>query len=334
MPIGSLSNIPPEVKFIPWTAILKLPVPWPRCQDISHLHEKPVPGDNIAVISQAWAFQLHPDPEGRTVETICALLKKAAMILRTGGRMLVFCDYLCIPQAHAGHASLPAFEQQIVLKVMEYMPHLAFDADAVIHICNAEAVCHEAEPPLAPEDDYSVSIETLKNSCVLRQIGDIVQVQELYRENSPLHMFDQVVAINGHVITSMEDLPEEVRTGKPGACSSVCQTVFPSLASYFWHPTALMTRAPFGYRMTSPPGSLSTGGDFCQRPAGQGGHPAWRFASAPCHARRIGRSGFGTAKLYPRTGEEDLPPSLFRYRAHASPGIAPLSSSSNTSNRL
>ena len=27
--------------------------------------------------------------------------------------------------------------------------------------------------------------------------------------------------------------------------------------------------------------------------------------------RRIGRSGFGTAKLYPRTGEEDLPPSLF-----------------------
>lgn len=252
MPIGSLSNIPPEVKFIPWTAILKLPVPWPRCQDISHLHEKPVPGDNIAVISQAWAFQLHPDPEGRTVETICALLKKAAMILRTGGRMLVFCDYLCIPQAHAGHASLPAFEQQIVLKVMEYMPHLAFDADAVIHICNVEAVCHEAEPPLAPEDDYSVSIETLKNSCVLQQIGDIVQVQELYRENSPLHMFDQVVAINGHVITSMEDLPEEVRTGKPGACSSVCQTVFPSLASYFWHPTALMTRAPFGYRIRVP----------------------------------------------------------------------------------
>eukprot|EP00435_Cladocopium_sp_Y103_P018225 s845_g4.t1 len=44
----------------------------------SHLHEKPVPGDNIAVISQAWAFQLHPDPEGSTVETICALLKKAA----------------------------------------------------------------------------------------------------------------------------------------------------------------------------------------------------------------------------------------------------------------
>jgi hypothetical protein len=37
-------------------------------------------------------------------------------------------------------------------QVMEYMPHLAFDADAVIHICNAEAVCHEAEPPLAPED--------------------------------------------------------------------------------------------------------------------------------------------------------------------------------------
>lgn len=30
----------PEVKFIPWTAILKLPVPWPRCQDISALVAK------------------------------------------------------------------------------------------------------------------------------------------------------------------------------------------------------------------------------------------------------------------------------------------------------
>ena len=98
--------------------------------------------------------------------------------------------------------------------------------------------------------------------------------QELYRENSPMHLhlgitwfhlapktravfrgwnhrrFDQVVAINGHMITSMEDLPEEwssyvefdgledglegnknnrwnqeLRSGRPGACSSVCQTV-------------------------------------------------------------------------------------------------------------
>ena len=28
------------MKFIPWTAILKLPVPWPRCQDISALVAK------------------------------------------------------------------------------------------------------------------------------------------------------------------------------------------------------------------------------------------------------------------------------------------------------
>lgn len=248
MPIGSTTSIPSEVKFLPWTAILKLPVPWPRCQEISHLHEKPVPGDNIVVISQAWSYQLHPDPTGSSVATICALLKKAAMILRTGGRMLVFCDYLCIPQLRSGtqspQSSLLAHEQHTVLKVIEYMPHLSFDADAVIH------VCHDAE--VTPEDTYTVSIETLKNSCVLHQLGDVVQVQELHRESSPLRMYDQVLAINGHGISSMDDLPEEVRTGKPGACSSVCQTVFPSVASYFWSPTALMTRAPFGYRIRVP----------------------------------------------------------------------------------
>eukprot|EP00435_Cladocopium_sp_Y103_P021531 s845_g5.t1 len=170
------------------------------------------------------------------------------MILRTGGRMLVFCDYLCIPQAHAGHASLPAFEQQIVLKVMEYMPHLSFDADAVIHICSADQESPEGHK--ATEDGARPG----RWGChrVLRQIGDVVQVQDTLRPRGLDVWFDQVVAINGHVITSMEDLPEEVRTGKPGACSSVCQTVFPSLASYFWHPTALMTRAPFGYRIRVP----------------------------------------------------------------------------------
>ncbi|CAK9062550.1 unnamed protein product [Durusdinium trenchii] len=60
------------------------------------------------------------------------------------------------------------------------------------------------------------------------------------------------MAINGHVITCMEDLPEEIRTGKPSACSSACQSVFPSFASYWWQPTAMMSRAPYGYRIHVP----------------------------------------------------------------------------------
>ena len=37
----------------------------------------------------------------------------------------------------------------------------------------------------------------------------------MYRTSMSCNRFDQVVAINGHVITSMEDLPEAWNTGPP-----------------------------------------------------------------------------------------------------------------------
>eukprot|EP00913_Durusdinium_trenchii_P030618 g28675.t1 len=264
------THIPSEVKFIPYTSILKLPVPWPRCQEIGHLHEKPVPGDNIVVISQAWSYQLHPDPRGHSVETVCALLKKAAMVLRTGGRMLVFCEYLCMPQPPITNQqkSLSQEEQHVVIKVLEFMPHLTFNADAVIHISTAD------DSP-TPEDGQ---LDKLKRYCCFRSSSRIHvscgNLEMLFKwrtcdasrqmtrhvvtdflpmaQGSPLMLYDQVMAINGHVITCMEDLPEEIRTGKPSACSSACQSVFPSFASYWWQPTAMMSRAPYGYRIHVP----------------------------------------------------------------------------------
>ncbi|CAJ1373738.1 unnamed protein product [Effrenium voratum] len=132
------------------------------------------------------------------------------------------------------------------MKVTQVLPHLLFNADAVIHVVG------DMTP--TSEERYTVSIDTLKQNCVLRQVGDVVQISEelTCHESSQLKRYDQVLAVNGHVVTGMEDLPEELRSGKPGSCSAICQAVWPSLSA-FWQPTALLLRSPHGYRIRIPP---------------------------------------------------------------------------------
>ncbi|CAE7836900.1 ankrd46 [Symbiodinium sp. CCMP2592] len=252
MPYRDSVHLPPEVKFVAASSLIKLDHPWPRCQEVGHLHETPKTGDNLVVISQAWCYQLHPDPTGACSDMLAALLRKAALMLRAGGRLLVFCDYLCKPQPPVARKQPPwsSEDEATAAKVNEALPHLLFNADAVIHMCSVD------DGPGIPEEKYTIPLDSLKSSCVLTQIGNVVQVAEEVKHSSTsiVKRYDQLLAVSGSAVKALEDLPEEFRTGKPGACSATCQSVFPTVASLWkgW-PTAQMLRAPYGYRIDVTP---------------------------------------------------------------------------------
>eukprot|EP00913_Durusdinium_trenchii_P022526 g21161.t1 len=138
--VGAISNgLKSKVVDIEWCQSLwrhYLPTPWPRCQDIRTMHEEPAAGDSLVVVSQSWSHQMHPDPTGVKALEIIAAVKNVAVKLRAEGRLLVFCDFLSMPQPPMTPEQEPWTKEDslAVQQVMEALPQLMFKADAVIHI--------------------------------------------------------------------------------------------------------------------------------------------------------------------------------------------------------
>eukprot|EP00439_Symbiodinium_sp_Y106_P074506 s998_g14.t1 len=221
MPYRDSVHLPPEVKFVAASSLIKLDHPWPRCQEVGHLHETPKTGDNLVVISQAWCYQLHPDPAGACSDMLAALLRKAALMLRAGGRLLVFCDYLCKPQPPVARKQptlggkwprlfmvlgpWSSEDEATAAKVNEALPHLLFNADAVIHMCSVD------HGPGIPEERCGWHILYLSGGC--QHVGSfedgVVYREVKHSSTSIVKRYDQLLAVSGSAVRALEDLPED-----------------------------------------------------------------------------------------------------------------------------
>lgn len=272
MPLDVHITLPAEVRLLPAAAISQLPTPWPRCQDIRFLHEEPAAGDSLVVVSQSWSHQMHPDPTGVKAAAIIGLLKKVAVKLRAENRLLVFCDFLSMPQPPTQADQEPWTEKDsaAVLEVMQALPQLMFKADAVIHVNSSvtKLVMGEGEK-------FSTTLKELQKNCRLRQVGNVVQVYEEFGlmnssfngNNSPYSIsspgvaelfperarqprcFDQVYTISNRRVKSIDDLPDERSSSHCSACWS---RVFPVHMEQK-DQVVEMLKQPFGYRIEVEP---------------------------------------------------------------------------------
>ncbi|CAJ1357209.1 unnamed protein product [Effrenium voratum] len=256
MPLDPHWRLPREARLVPYTALFNLPIPWPRCQDIRGLHEEAYDGDSLVVISQSWSHQMHPDPTGVKAAAIISTLKTVAVKLRAEGRLLVFCDFLSIPQPPTGPQHDPWTESDslAVQEVMEALPRLMFKADAVIHINALQAKL------VMEGEKYSTTFKELQRSCRLRQIGNVVQVWEEFARMDPFagggyesseprrkpRSFDQVLRLGNRRVKSLDDLPDEA------SAHCVCAPRWCTTSDGEDHAVEMM-RAPFGYRIEVEP---------------------------------------------------------------------------------
>eukprot|EP00435_Cladocopium_sp_Y103_P001161 s3383_g1.t1 len=253
MPLDAHINLPAEAKLLPYPALQTLETPWPRCQDIRGMHEEPEAGDSLVVVSQSWSHQMHPDPTGVKAREIINAVKTVAVKLRAEGRLLVFIDFLSMPQPPMYPDQDPWTEEdtRAVQQVMEALPQLMFKADA---------------------EKYVTTFKEIQRSFRLRQIGTVVQVWEELGGTESLNTstgiesdrlknlpapkqpktFDQVLKIDNRRVKSLDDLPDEWdAVGRQ--CSSCARW-----SHFFSHVDAEdlvveMVRLPFGYRIEADP---------------------------------------------------------------------------------
>eukprot|EP00930_Biecheleria_cincta_P071358 TRINITY_DN5886_c0_g2_i2.p1 TRINITY_DN5886_c0_g2~~TRINITY_DN5886_c0_g2_i2.p1 ORF type:complete len:777 (-),score=147.21 TRINITY_DN5886_c0_g2_i2:105-2414(-) len=235
MPVDSGLHIPKEVGLLTVQSLLRLPIPWPRYQELRTRHVKPRQNDSLVVISIPWARQMHPDPSGARAKTIRHLVKEAAVKLRAQGRVSVFLDFLSMPQ-HPFTAAQPPWTDEdnlVTIKVCEMLPKLIFKADAVVHVSCA-----------LPQDE-------LRRKCGLREVGTVVQVAELYQSaqdgSEQVTLFDQVISVGGHAAKGLHDLPGEVFK-----CSAWCQGPLGDWLAPGSHANLELMRAPYGFEIDTP----------------------------------------------------------------------------------
>ncbi|CAK9024316.1 Ankyrin repeat domain-containing protein 46 [Durusdinium trenchii] len=267
MPLDASFNLPSEAKLLPYPALQSLPTPWPRCQDIRTMHEEPAAGDSLVVVSQSWSHQMHPDPTGVKALEIIAAVKNVAVKLRAEGRLLVFCDFLSMPQPPMTPEQEPWTKEDslAVQQVMEALPQLMFKADAVIHIIGTPGKLMMGEG-----EKYHTTFKEIQRSCKLRQVGMVVQVWEEFlqfdsssttagdfeklKSNWPRRprTFDQVVKIDNRRVKSLDDLPDEWEAvGRQcSACARWAQLLSRGDAE---DRVVEMIRLPFGYRIEAEP---------------------------------------------------------------------------------
>eukprot|EP00930_Biecheleria_cincta_P071357 TRINITY_DN5886_c0_g1_i1.p1 TRINITY_DN5886_c0_g1~~TRINITY_DN5886_c0_g1_i1.p1 ORF type:complete len:859 (-),score=151.35 TRINITY_DN5886_c0_g1_i1:12-2588(-) len=250
MPVDSGLHIPKEVGLLTVNSLSKLPIPWPRYQELRSKHVKPRQNDSLVVISVSWARQMHPDPTGARAKTILQLVTQAAVKLRAQGRVLIFLDFLSMPQ-HPFTAEQPAWTDEdnlVTIKVSETLPKLIFKADAVVHVSCALPY------DLADEGTtYTISAQEFRRQCGLREVGKVVQVAELYESaqvaDGQVRLFDQVISAGGHAVTGLQNLPGEVFK-----CHSFCQLGplgdWLALGS---SSSLEFMRAPYGFKIDTPP---------------------------------------------------------------------------------
>lgn len=276
MPLDAYINLPAEARLLPYPALQNLETPWPRCQDIRGMHEEPEAGDSLVVVSQSWSHQMHPDPTGVKAREIISAVKTVAVKLRAEGQLLVFIDFLSMPQPPMYPEQDPWTEQdtRAVQQVMEALPQLMFKADAVIHIIdNPSSSCTSCSKHviMGEGEKYVTTFKEIQRSFKLRQIGPVVQVwEELAGTESPNtstgiesdrlknlpapkqpKTFDQVLKIDNHRVKSLDDLPDEWdAVGRQCSCAR--------WSHFFSHVAAEdrlveMVRLPFGYRIEADP---------------------------------------------------------------------------------
>lgn len=266
MPLDANINLPQEARLLPYPALQNLPTPWPRCQEIRGMHEEPEAGDSLVVVSQSWSHQMHPDPTGVKAREIISAVKTVAVKLRAEGRLLVFCDFLSMPQPPTSPDQEPWTENdtKAVQEVMEALPQLMFKADAVIHIIGTPTKLMMGEG-----EKYLTTFKEIQANCRLRQIGTVVQVWEEFSpvENPLTHTgteseskkvsrkprsFDQVVKIDNRRVMSLDDLPDEweVVGRQCSACARWSQ-LFSRVDAE--DRVVEMVRLPYGYRIEAEP---------------------------------------------------------------------------------
>eukprot|EP00930_Biecheleria_cincta_P047340 TRINITY_DN32798_c0_g1_i1.p1 TRINITY_DN32798_c0_g1~~TRINITY_DN32798_c0_g1_i1.p1 ORF type:complete len:533 (-),score=77.02 TRINITY_DN32798_c0_g1_i1:114-1655(-) len=223
-------------------ALCKLPVPWPRCQDLfkSNIHVRPKISDLVVAVSHMWFYQSHPDPLGEKASLIQDLLDEVELGGNSQSQTLLFVDFLSMTQRpfSANQAARNDDEERDFGIALQAMPLIYLRADAVVLLdCQAQGmVPGEGEVVVVGGDEI--------NDAKLLEIGSAVQIESCGGNEERMHAglpkgkvsaLDFLLRINGKPVTSTANVAKELFTaGRP------------ELAR------VEVAKAPFGKRNTTP----------------------------------------------------------------------------------
>lgn len=241
-PIADVPGVAEAVTFVKFGCIRKLPVPWPRCQELQSSDTAvPAQDDLTVAISHAWPYQVHPDPLGEKVRILGELVEKAIVTRKPQGKTLLFFDLLSVPQRPFQQGQRPRTpeEDERFAIGLKAFPTIYLMADATVHVdVNLSAVPSDGEI-------YTVPLGTLRELSLL-QLGPSVQV--VASESNQCKPFDFVLRAHGAEVKTMRDVEQALEKERRAPASPTfqlgCSCTSPGFGS------AEMCSAQFGKRNT------------------------------------------------------------------------------------
>eukprot|EP00928_Gymnodinium_smaydae_P026982 TRINITY_DN21015_c0_g1_i4.p1 TRINITY_DN21015_c0_g1~~TRINITY_DN21015_c0_g1_i4.p1 ORF type:complete len:990 (+),score=87.73 TRINITY_DN21015_c0_g1_i4:57-2972(+) len=202
-PLATAPKLLSCIKLLKASALKKLPVPLPRCQDIpDEYFGIPRGRDIVIAVSHAWRNQTHPDPTGSKYEALIEILGDLVDSESSRSCAYVFFDFVSIPQRpfQPGQVDRTAEESEKFDDALHCMHNMYFYSDLTVHLDS-----NEGETP-GEFEIYETTGALLKNAkCV--QVGNVVQVVGYRQTDSEGQAqcvpFDRVMDIEGISISSL-----------------------------------------------------------------------------------------------------------------------------------